>query len=356
MHAITITGYGQPEDVLHPAELPDPIVATNDVLVRVQAASINPADWHLVRGIPRIARLSVGPRRPSFQVPGSDFAGTVEAIGPDVTTVQPGDAVFGTTFMAGFGAFAEKVVASEQLLAIRPANVPVGEAAAAPLAASTALQALRDHGHIHPGDKVLLIGASGGVGTYAVQIAKHLGAEVTGVASGANLALVRSLGADHVLDYTVCDVTQLTERFDLVVQLAGTHPAAQLRRLLTPTGTLLQLSGDSTNQWFGPMGRVIRGQLGAIRGDQTVTTFTVQPNRDDLAVLADLLETGVLRSHLDHTVGIADVVAAIERIESGHTRGKVVLQVGSATPTRRAPVAEGPERAEATEKSRPSTT
>lgn len=327
MHAITITDYGHPADVLRPADLPDPTVAPDEVLVRVEAAAVNPADWHVIRGIPRIARLSIGLRRPNYQVPGSDFAGIVEAIGPAVTSVRPGDAVFGTTFMAGFGAFAEKVVVPERLLAIRPADVPVEEAAAAPLAASTALQALRDRGHVARGNKVLIIGASGGVGTYAVQIAKHLGAEVTGVASSANLALLRSLGADHTIDYTASDFTQHPARFDLVVQLAGTHPASKLRRLLTADGTLLQLSGDATDPWFGPLGRVIRGRLGSIRGDQTVTTFTVQPNRDDLGLLADLLATGVLRTHLDQTVGIDDVVAALERVESGHSRGKVVLRM-----------------------------
>jgi NADPH:quinone reductase-like Zn-dependent oxidoreductase len=341
MHAITVTGYGNPADVLRPADLPVPTVAADQVLVRVDAASINPADWHLIRGIPRIARLSIGVRRPGFQIPGSDVAGTVEAIGPSVTTVRPGDIVFGTTFMAGFGALAELVVVPERLLAIRPRNVAAEDAAAVPLAGSTALQALRDHGHVDPGDKVLIIGASGGVGAYAVQIAKHLGAEVTAVASEANLDFVRSLGADHVVDYTASDITQQLDRFDLVVQLAGTHPASQLRRLLAPAGTLLQLSGDSANRWFGPMGRVIRGRLGAIRGVQTVTAFTVQPDHDGLVVLADLLESGVLRTHLDRTVDLADVVAAIERVESGHTRGKLVVRVGAASSDRGPSIPDG---------------
>ncbi len=272
--------------------------------------------------------MSVGLRRPDFQIPGSDFAGIVEATGPDVAAVRVGDAVFGTTFMAGFGAFADKVAVPERHVAIRPANVSAAEAAAVPLAASTALQALRDHGHVEAGDRVLIIGASGGVGAFAVQLAKHLGAEVTGVASTTNINLVRSLGADHILDYTTSDITQHAERFDLVVQLAGTHAASQLRRLLTPEGMLLQLSADSTNQWFGPLGRVVRGRLGNIRRDQTVATFTVRPNRDDLVLLAGLLVAGVLRPHLDQAVGIDDIVGAIERVESGHTRGKVVLAVG----------------------------
>jgi NADPH:quinone reductase-like Zn-dependent oxidoreductase len=328
MHAITITGYGRPADVLRPQDVPDPAAAADEVLVRVEAASVNPADWHLIRGIPRIARLSVGLRRPDFQIPGSDFAGIVESTGPDVTTVRAGDAVFGTTFMAGFGAFADKMAVPERLLVLRPANVSAVEAAAAPLAASTALQALRDHGHVHAGDRVLIVGASGGVGAFAVQLAKHFGAEVTGVASTTNLSLTRSFGADHVLDYTAGDITEHPTRFDLIVQLAGTHSASQLRRLLAPAGTLLQLSGDAQNEWLGPIGRVIRGRLGAVRGDQTVKTFTVQPNRDDLVALAALLATGVLRTHLDQAVGIDDVVGAIERVESGHTRGKIVLRVG----------------------------
>lgn len=331
MHAITVTGYGHPTDVLRPADLPEPTVAADGVLVRVDAAAINPADWHLIRGVPRIARLSMGLRRPGFQVPGSDVAGTVERIGPDVTAFEPGDTVFGTTFMAGFGAFAEKIVVPEPLLALRPEGVAAEDAAAVPLAGSTALQAVRDHGHVQPGDKVLIVGASGGVGSYAVQIAKHLGAEVTGVASSASLDLVRSLGADHVLDYTSTDITMHPERFDLVVQLAGTHASSRLRRLLTPDGTLVQLSGDSTDEWFGPLGRVIRGRLGALRGDQTVTTFTVRPNHEDLVLLAGLLETGVLSTHLDQIVGIDDVVAAVERVESGHTRGKVVVRMSAAS-------------------------
>lgn len=340
MHAITITGYGHPADVLRSAEVPDPAVAAGEVLVRVEAASVNPADWHLIRGLPRIARLSVGLRRPDFQIPGSDVAGIVEATGPGVTTVRAGDAVFGTTFMAGFGAFADKVAVAERLVALRPANVSAVEAAAVPLATSTALQALRDHGHVDVGDRVLIIGASGGVGTFAVQLAKHYGAEVTGVASATNLGLVRSLGADHVLDYTARDITEHPARFDLVLQLAGTHPASQLRRLLTPDGMLLQLSADSANQWFGPIGRVVRGRLGAIRGDQTVTAFTVRPNRDDLVLLADLLAAGVLRAHLDQVVGLDDIVGAIEHVESGHTRGKVVVRVGSPPRDGRPSVAE----------------
>lgn len=329
MHAITISGYGPPASVLHPAEILEPTIAPDHVLVKVEAASVNPADWHIIRGIPRIARLSVGLLRPGFRVPGSDFAGVVEAIGSAVSTFRPGDRVYGTTFMTGFGAFAEKVAVPESRLAVRPANLTSGEAAAVPLAASTALQAIRDHRHTQAGDKVLIIGASGGVGSYAVQLAKHLGADVTGVTSSANLDLARSLGAHRVVDYTTSDITQLPERYDLIVQLAGTHRASQLRPLLTQGGALLQLSGDSKNKWVGPIGRVIGGRLGAMRTRQTVTTFTVQPNRDDLTYLADLLKTGALRTHIDRSFSIDHVVAAIERVESGRPRGKVTIRVAA---------------------------
>ena len=234
MRAITCTGYGRPTDVLAPADVDEPAVEDDHVLVEVHAASVNPADWHLIRGIPYLARLQIGLRRPSFEIPGSDFAGVVAAVGPAVTTVRPGDEVYGTTFMAGFGAFAERVAVPERLLTHRPRNVSFEDAAAVPLAASTALQALRDHGKVEPGQRVLIIGASGGVGTFAVQLAKHLGATVTGVCSTNNVELVRSLGADHVIDYTIDDVTETTDRYDLVLQVAGTHRASRLRRLLTP--------------------------------------------------------------------------------------------------------------------------
>jgi NADPH:quinone reductase-like Zn-dependent oxidoreductase len=327
MRAITCTGYGRPADVLIPADVDEPALDDDQVLVEVHAASVNPADWHLVRGIPYLARLQIGLRRPSFEIPGSDFAGVVTAVGNAVSTVRPGDEVYGTTFMAGFGALAERVAVPERLLGHRPRSVSFEQAAALPLAASTALQALRDHGRIQPGHRVLIIGASGGVGTYAVQIAKHLGAEVTGVCSTKNVDLVRSLGADHVVDYTAEDVTTTTDRYDLVVQVAGTHRARRLRRLLTPDGTLVQLSGDSQNRWIGPLGRILAGRLLSVFISQTVTSFTVRPNRDDLALLASLVDTGVLRTHLDRSDVLGDVVDAIEHVEAGRTRGKVAVTV-----------------------------
>lgn len=328
MRAITCSGYGRPSDVLHLDEAVDePTPAPDEVLVRVHAASLNPADWHLIRGLPRLARLQVGLRRPGFQVPGSDVAGVVEAVGSAVTTVRPGDEVYGTTFMAGFGAWAERVAVPERLVARRPSSVSFGEAAAIPLAATTALQSLRDHGALRPGQHVLVIGASGGVGTYAVQLAAHLGAIVTGVCSTRNLELVRGLGAAEVVDYTARDLTTLTGRYDLVLQLAGTHTARQLRRLLTPTGTLIQLSGDSPNRWFGPLGRVVSGQVLSRFVSQTVKVFTVAPTRDDLALLAHLVDGGALRSHVDRAVRLEDVADALEHLETGRARGKVVVDV-----------------------------
>jgi len=327
MQAITCTGYGRPTTVLSPADVDEPSLEDDQVLVEVHAASVNPADWHLIGGVPYIARVQIGLRRPSFEIPGSDFAGIVRAVGPAVTTVQPGDEVYGTTFMAGFGAFAERVAVPERLLTHRPRTVSFPDAAAVPLAASTALQALRDHGKVQPGHRVLIIGASGGVGTFAVQLAKHLGATVTGVCSSGNVELVRSLGADHVIDYTREDITKTTDRYDVIVQVAGTQGARRLRRLLTRHGTLVQLSGDSANRWFGPLGRIIGGRLLSIVVPQTVTSFTVQPNREDLEVIASLIDSGAVRTVLDRTYALEELPAALEHVETGRTRGKVAITV-----------------------------
>jgi NADPH:quinone reductase-like Zn-dependent oxidoreductase len=327
MRAITCSGYGRPSEVLRADDIEVPTLADDQVLVLVHAASLNPADWHLIRGKPYIARLQVGLRRPGFRVPGSDFAGVVEAVGPAVTTLRPGDEVYGTTFMAGFGAFAEKVAVPERLVARRPRNVSDEEAAAAPLAACTALQALRDHGKVQRGQKVLIIGASGGVGTYAVQIAKHLGAEVTGVCSTANVDLVAGLGADHVVDYTTQDVVAAPDRYDVVVQVAGTLPASRLRRLLTADGTLVQISGDSPNRWVGPLGRIVAGRLRSVFGGRTVTSFTVAPDQNDLDLLASLIDDGTVRTHVDRTCALGDIGAALETLEAGRTRGKVTVTI-----------------------------
>jgi NADPH:quinone reductase-like Zn-dependent oxidoreductase len=229
--------------------------------------------------------------------------------------------------MAGFGAFAERVAAPESLVVRKPASLSFEEVAAVPLAATTALQALRDHGRLQPGQRVLIVGASGGVGTYAVQLAKHFGGHVTGVCSTGNVELVRSLGADEVLDYTAGDITRVGERYDLVVQVAGDHRPSALRHLLTRNGTLVQLSGDSDNRWFGPVGRVLAGRLLSLVVRQAIRSFTVRPQRDDLELLAGLLATGAVRSVIDRVDALADAGDALQRVELGRTRGKAVLRV-----------------------------
>ncbi len=337
MHAITCTGYGAPDQVLHVTDVDELALAADAVLVEVHAAAVNPADWHLIRGVPHLARLQIGLRRPHFSVAGSDFAGRVVATGPAVTSLAVGDDVFGTTFMAGFGAFAERVAVPEALVTRKPDTVSFDEAAAVPLAALTALQALRDHGRLQPGQRGLIIGASGGVGTFAVQIARALGAHVTGVCSSTNLDLVRSLGADRVIDYTEPGAWDDRDRYDLVLQAGGTQSAGELRRRLEPGGTLVQISGESANRWIGPLGRVVTGRLLSAFVTQTVATFTVRPNRADLDHLSALLDVGSVRVVVDRAYPLDEASAAIAHVEAGHARGKVVLRaVVRARPSARA--------------------
>ena len=327
MNAIIFHGYGAPADVLRLVDTDEPEMATDEVLVRVEASSVNPADWHLVRGAPFIARLQFGLRMPKPRIPGCDFAGTVRAVGKNVTSRQPGDEVFGTSFMHGFGTFAEFVSVPENLVARKPNSLTFDRAAAVPLAASTALQALRDHGRIDAGHKVLIVGASGGVGTFAVQIAKAVGAEVTAVCSTRNLEMVRSLGADHLIDYTKVDFTEGGQRFDLILQAAGAHSATACRRALTRRGALVQVSGDSNNRWIGPLGRIVSASLLSPFVSQRMTSFTVQPNRQDLMLLADLIERGKIAPVIDRTYPLHDVPNAIRYVEEGHTRGKAIVTV-----------------------------
>lgn len=327
MKAIVCHRYGPPLDVLRFTDVDEPVVTDDDVLVRVRAASVNPADWHVVRGEPYIARLQVGLRKPSFRVPGCDVAGHVEAVGRNVTTLQPGDEVYGSPFLHGFGAFAERACVAERLVAPMPAGLSFEQAAAVPLAASTALQALRDHGRIEAGHEVMVIGASGGVGTFAVQIAKSFGAAVTGVCSTGNVDMVRSLGADHVIDYTTDDLTEGGRRHDLVLQAAGTLSPAACRRLLTPTGTLVQISGDSGGRWIGPVDRLVKARLLAPFVSQTLVSFTVTPSTDDLQALTELVEAGDVTPVIDRSYSLGEVPEALRYLETGHARGKVVVTV-----------------------------
>jgi NADPH:quinone reductase-like Zn-dependent oxidoreductase len=329
MKAMVNAKYGPP-DVLELTEVGKPVPEDDEVLVKVHAASVNPADWHILRGEPYVARLQLGLREPKERVLGCDVAGRVEDVGENVEMLQPGDDVFGSPFMHGFGAFAEYVCVSEDLLAPTPVNLSFEQAAAVPLAASTALQGLRDHGGIEPGHRVLIVGASGGVGTFAVQIAKHFGAEVSGVCSTRNAEMVRSLGAEHVTDYTREDFTQSGRKYDLIFQLAGTRSPSRCRRALAPKGSLVQISGDSNGHWIGPVDRIIHALVLSPFVSQKMASFTVIPNKEDLRFLKQLIEAGKLTPVIDKSYPLAEVPEAIRYLENGHARGKVVITVPGA--------------------------
>ena len=326
MKAMANMKYGPP-DVLELAEVERPTPKDNEVLLKVHATSVNPADWHILRGDPYVSRLQLGLREPKDKVLGCDVAGRVETVGENVTMLRPGDEVFGSPFMHGFGAFAEHLGISEDLLAPKPANLSFEQAAAVPLAASTALQGLRDHGRIEPGHKVLIVGASGGVGTFAVQIAKSFDAEVTGVCSTRNVEMVRTLGADHVIDYTKEDFAQSGRRYDLIFQLAGTLSPSECRVALTPKGILVLSSGESDGRWIGPIGRIIKALVLSPFVSQKMLSFTVKPNKEDLLFLRQLIEGGKLAPVIDRTYPLAEVPEAIRYMETGHAQGKVVITI-----------------------------
>jgi NADPH:quinone reductase-like Zn-dependent oxidoreductase len=320
LKAITYHRYGSP-DVLEFQEVDEPVAKDDEVLVRVRAVSVNPRDWHFMRGLPYVVR-PFGLRRPKDGVLGSDVAGQVEAVGRNVTRFRPGDEVFGDVLTGGF---AEYTGVSEDFLGLKPANLTFEQAAAVPLAALTALQGLRDHGRIRPGQKVLIIGASGGVGTFAVQIAKSFGADVTGVCSTRNLDMVRSLGADHVIDYTQEDFTQRGQKYDLILQLAGTRSPSDCRRALTPKGTLLLSSGESSGRWIGPIGRIIKALVLSPIVSQRLAPFEAKRSREDLQILKELIEAGKVTPVIDRTYSLSEVPEAIRYLEEGHARGKIVI-------------------------------
>ena len=329
MKAIAYEAFGS-ADVLELKEVRKPDVEPDGVLVRVRAASANPYDWHVMRGVPYVARLmGVGLRKPKDSVLGTDVAGEVEAVGNAVTRFRPGDEVFG---FVGSGGFAEYVSASEKLLAVKPANLSFQQAATVPLAAVTALQGLRDAGEIRSGQKVLIVGASGGVGTFAVQIAKWYGADVTGVCSTRNLEMVHSIGADRVIDYTREDFTRSGQKYDLIFQLAGTAPPSACRRVLTPKGRLVLSSGDSPGRVIGPVGRIIKAVLLSPFIGQTLRPFVAKPSSDDLQFLRELIEAGSVTPVIDRTYPLSESADAIRYLETGRAQGKVVISV-SAAPT-----------------------
>lgn len=325
MKAIRYDRYGPPE-VLRVEDASDPVVGDEDVLIRVLAASVNPLDWHFLRGAPYLVRPLAGLLRPKDGVLGVDLAGRVAEVGKRVTAFAPGDEVFGC--LDGRGSLAEYVsVREDAVLLPKPSNQTFEQAASVPVAAFTALQALRDHGHVQPGHRVLVNGAAGGVGTFTVQIARALGAEVTGVCGTRHTELVASLGASHVIDYTRQDFTRLGQRYDLLVDIAGSRPLSACRRVLTDQGILVGVGGPNKGRWLGPMTRAIKALLLTRVVRQQVTFFLAKPNRDDLAVLRDLLLAGKIAPVIDRTYPLSEVPAAIRYLEQGHASGKVVITV-----------------------------
>jgi NADPH:quinone reductase-like Zn-dependent oxidoreductase len=322
VRAIVQDGYCGPEE-LRLEELPKPEVGDDEILVEVKASSVNPFDWHAMRGEPAFARLLVGLRRPKVPIRGLDVAGVVEAVGASVTEFRPGDEVFGHRPRA----FAEYVTGKEDRFVKKPASLSFEEAAAIPVAGMTALQGLRDKGGIQADQKVLITGASGGVGSFAVQIAKSFGAEVTGVCSTPNLELVRSLGADHVIDYTKEDFTTSGKRYDLIVYAAGTHSLRECRRVLTPNGTFVGVGSSKTSNFFSVlMGFALPHVMSRFTG-QTFATYLTNGNKADLVFLAKLVEEGKLRPVVGRTYPLEQTPAAIAYQELGHARGKVIITV-----------------------------
>ena len=319
MQAIVQDSYGSTE-VLRSRDIAVPEIAENDVLVRVRATSIHVGDWILMTGSPLVMRLATGLRKPKNPVPGTDIAGTVEAVGESVTHLRPGDDVFGWCA----GAFAEFARASEDQLIKMPANLTFEQAAAIGVSASTALQLLRDDGAVKPGQTVLINGASGGVGTFAVQIAKALGAEVTGVTSTANVEMVRSIGADHVVDYTRQDFTEAGPHYDLILDNVGNHSMAQTRRALNSQGTLISNGGGHAD---GKLGRTVRAMLASMVVRQQASPTVKTQNRDDLVALKDLVEAGKVIPVIDRTYPLTEAPAAIGHVAAGHARGTVVMTV-----------------------------
>jgi NADPH:quinone reductase-like Zn-dependent oxidoreductase len=323
MQAIVQDGYGSVDRLVY-ARVARPEIADGEVLVRVHAAGLDRGTWHMMAGKPYLLRiLGFGFRRPKNRVPGLDVAGTVAALGPAVTRFAIGDRVFGMSR----GSFAEYAAAREDKLARKPANLSFEQAAVVPISAGTALQGLTDIGRVKAGDKVLVLGASGGVGSYAVQLAKAFGAEVTGVCSTAKVDLVRSLGADHVLDYTRDDFANGSHRYDLVLDIAGNPPLRRLRRALTPTGTAVIVGGEEGGSWTGGFGRTLRAPLLSLFVRQRLAMLASKERASDLERLVPFLEAGTVRPSVDRTYPLEQVPDAMRHLESGEARGKVAITV-----------------------------
>jgi NADPH:quinone reductase-like Zn-dependent oxidoreductase len=321
MRAIVRDRYGS-ADVLELRDVAVPRIGDDEVLVRVRAAGLDRGAWHIMAGLPYLLRIAgYGLRRPKAAGLGSEVAGIVEAVGSQVTGLQPGDAVFGTCSAS----FAEYAVARPDRLARMPANLTFEQASAVPVSAVTALQALRDRGRVQAGQRVLVIGASGGVGTFAVQIAKALGANVTGVCSTPKVELVRSIGADHVIDYTHADITDDDQRYQLVLDIGGNRPLSQLRRVLTRDGTLVIVGGEGGGRWTGGIDRQLRAMALSPFVRQRLGTFITKQNSADLAALRALIETGAVTPVIDRVIALHQVPDAIRDLAGGHVQGKIVL-------------------------------
>jgi NADPH:quinone reductase-like Zn-dependent oxidoreductase len=321
MRAMVQDAYGEAEDVLRLEQIDRPRIGPGEVLVRVRAAGVDRGAWHLMAGLPYPVRLVAGLRAPKTRVRGMELAGEVVEIGAGVTRFAVGDEVFGV----GEGSFAEYVAAPADKLAPKPKGLSWEQAAAVGVSACTALQGVRDHGKVQPGQKVLVIGASGGVGTFAVQIAKAFGAEVTGVCSTAKVDLVRSLGADHVIDYTAPVDTGGTRRYDVILDIGGNRSLSALRRALTPRGTLVIMGGETGGRWLGGTDRQLRAMAVSPFIGQRLGTFIGTQSTEDLTTLAELIEAGKVTPVIDRTYPLGEASAAIRRMQNGHARGKLIL-------------------------------
>lgn len=323
MTAIVYRQYGSP-GVLSLETIEKPSPAANELLIKVHDASLNPLDWHYMRGTPYLVRMLIGMGRPKSPRIGVDFSGTVEAVGAQVNRFKPGDEIFGTAN----GALAQYVTSTEVGLALKPANMSFEQAASVPIAAITALQGLRDKGQIKPGQKLLINGASGGVGTFAVQIAKSYGAEVTGVCSTRNLDLVRSIGADHVIDYTKEDFTRGSQRYDLILDIVGNHAFWDYRRVLNPHGIFVVVGGPTDNPWLGGLTGPIKAFAISAFASQSFTTLLADANKTtDLISLVELMQAGKLTPVIDRRYPLNETPAAMRYLEQGHARGKVIVSV-----------------------------
>lgn len=322
MKAIIYNQYGGPE-VLHEAEVPKPVPTDDEVLVKVHAVGLNAADWRLLRADPFFVRFATGLFSPKKQILGSDIAGTVEAVGKNVIDVHPGDEVYGDLSADGHGGLAEYVCAPAASLALKPANLSFVEAAAVPMAAVTALQGLRDHGEIQPGQNVLIHGASGGVGSFAVQIAKALGGDVTAVCSTTKLEQARLLGADHMIDYTKEDFAKNGQRYDLILAVNGDRPLSDYVGALAPTGRYV-MAGGSMKQIFQAM---LLGPFKSKRGGKTAIGYTAKPLKADLQYLAELLEAGRIKPTLEQQYPLDETPEAMRYLDQGHAKGKIVVTV-----------------------------